>query len=146
VYLPFVEGDGGLRRDEVEARHQLKRLRDLHASACVSIRQHTSAYISIRQHTSASEGEARHELKRLRDRSAYVSIRIAYVSIRQHTSAYVSIRSVRPVGIRQHTPAYASIRSLRPSGRWQCPCRGRAYADVCWRMLTYAICMLTYAL
>jgi hypothetical protein len=35
--------------------------RDLHRSACVSIRQHTPAYVSIRQHMSA------------------------YVSIRQHT-------------------------------------------------------------
>jgi hypothetical protein len=65
--------------------------------------------------------------------SARLQTTSAHVSIRQHTSAYVSIRDEVSVAARLQTThgeetsesAYVSIRMP-------------AYADVCWRMLTYA--------
>ncbi len=132
-----------------------------HTSAYVSIRQHTSAYLSIRQHTSAYVSIPQHT-------SAYVSIRqhtSAYVSIRQHTSAYVRgsqrtalVRNLTCLGshallqrscwsyvsIRQHTSAYVSIRQHTYNQQRSCwfvewfSGRTYTYAEVCWRMLTYA--------
>jgi hypothetical protein len=121
--------------------------------AYVSIRQHTSAYVSIRQHTSAYVSicqawkdmqwhvctyskcceifKWRHDLRRRRKPSRPACTRQdASVSMRQHTSACVSIR--------QHTSVYVSIRFAVDTRRRVLQVTGKTYADVCWRMLTYA--------
>ncbi len=99
------------------------------SSAYVSIRQHTSAYVQKRQHTAWF--------------ATWPCARSAYVSIRQHTSAYVQKR--------QHTawlatsPSSSSARPLRTNIH-SCV-QSSSYADVCWRMLTYAdvSCRCLYA-
>jgi hypothetical protein len=134
-----------------------------HTSASTCIRQHTSAYV---KHTSAYRGvteqdgslEARRSTnqatKRTLPRAAVeaqtISLRYqsqhasAYVSIRQHTSACADIFGARCVPCQTLLLSYASsLTSCLPwSVGFQCLFCSRAaeltYADVCWRMLTYA--------
>jgi hypothetical protein len=62
----------------------------------------------------------------------YIQHTSAYVSIRQHTSAYVSIRQHMSTLRENSTCIYIYI-----------PLR-LTYADVCWRMLTYAVYTYTF--
>jgi hypothetical protein len=115
------------------------------------IRQHTSAYVSIRQHTSAyvSIRHCWRPWTDLRNLFTITSrIRQAYVSIRQHTSQHTSAYVI--VGVREQTSETClqlkvtyvyEIHEILDgkinyfNSDWT---SADSYADVCWRMLTYA--------
>jgi hypothetical protein len=125
-------------QQQLSQRHAEARTSLYRTSAYVSIRQHTSAYVSIRQHTSAYVSIRQHT-------SVYVSIRQHTYSIRQQGQACVHIVCLLCWNKSTNTDAFTSTKvniltqrrradgaALRESRRMP------TYADVGWRMLTYA--------